>query len=60
MVETIYAWNGLGRLFIESLQQGDVNVSSAWLFIAAGSVVVFNLIADVVYAILDPRIRHAS
>lgn len=60
VVETIYAWNGLGRLFIDSLQQGDVNVSSAWLLIAAGSVVAFNLVADLTYAVLDPRIRHAA
>lgn len=60
VVETIFAWNGLGRLFIESLQTGDVNVSSAWLLIAAGSVVAFNLLADLVYAVLDPRIRHAA
>ncbi|TDO45774.1 peptide/nickel transport system permease protein [Kribbella sp. VKM Ac-2527] len=59
VIETVYAWNGLGRLFITSLQQGDVQLSTAWLLIAAGAVVVFNLVADIVYALLDPRIRHA-
>ena len=59
VIETVYAWNGLGRVFITSLQQGDVYLSSAWLLIAAGAVVVFNLLADLIYALLDPRIRHA-
>jgi peptide/nickel transport system permease protein len=59
VIETVYAWNGLGRLFITSLQQGDVRLSTAWLLLAAGAVVVFNLLADIVYALLDPRIRHA-
>jgi peptide/nickel transport system permease protein len=59
VIETVFAWNGLGRLFITSLQQGDVYLSTAWLLIAAGAVVVFNLIADINYGLLDPRIRHA-
>jgi peptide/nickel transport system permease protein len=59
VIETVFAWNGLGRLFITSLQQGDVRLSTAWLLLAAGAVVVFNLVADIVYALLDPRIRHA-
>lgn len=59
VIETVYAWNGLGRLFITSLQEGDVYLSSGWLLLAAGAVVVFNLLADVIYAVLDPRIRRA-
>jgi len=59
VIETVYAWNGLGRLFITSLQEGDVHLSTAWLLVAAGSVVIFNLLADLVYGLLDPRIRRA-
>lgn len=59
VIEAVYDWNGLGRLFITSLQQGDARLSTAWLLVAAGTVVVFNLLADIVYAVLDPRIRHA-
>ena len=59
IVETVFAWNGLGRLFIEALNTGDVYVASAWLFIAAGAVIVFNIVADIIYGLLDPRIRHA-
>lgn len=59
VIESVYAWNGLGRLFITSLREGDVYLSSAWLLVAAGSVVLFNLLADIVYGLLDPRIRHA-
>ena len=59
VVEQVYAWQGLGQLFINALREGDVYVSSAWLLLAATSVVVLNLLADVMYAVLDPRITHA-
>jgi peptide/nickel transport system permease protein len=47
----------MGRLFISALQFGDVPVLLAWLIVTAVFVVVFNLIADVLYGLLDPRIR---
>lgn len=56
VIEMVYAWNGMGRLFLDALRQGDVFVSSAWLLVTAGTVTVLNLIAEVVYAALDPRI----
>lgn len=59
VVEQVYAWQGLGQLFINALREGDVYVSSAWLLLAATSVVAFNLVADLLYAVLDPRITHA-
>ena len=58
VVEQVYAWQGLGQLFIGALRGGDVYVSSAWLLLAATSVVAFNLLADLMYAVLDPRITH--
>lgn len=58
ITETVYGWDGMGRLLTSSVIAGDVNVVQAWLLLAATAVVAFNLLADVVYGYLDPRIRH--
>ena len=47
----------MGRLFFDALPGGDVNVIEAWLIVVAIFVIVFNLLADVLYGVLDPRIR---
>lgn len=57
ITEQIFQWHGMGEYLIQSLNQVDTNAILAWLLVAATAVVVFNLIADVLYAILDPRIR---
>jgi peptide/nickel transport system permease protein len=54
----------MGYLFLNSLSnhgQGgvDLNVMLGWLIVTAAIVILFNLIADILYGILDPRIRHA-
>ncbi|MEJ2210758.1 MAG: ABC transporter permease [Anaerolineae bacterium] len=58
VTETIFAWPGMGRLFIDHLGRGDTAVVMAILMIVAVAVVVFQLVTDVVYAWLDPRIRY--
>lgn len=58
VTENIFAWRGMGTLLRESvLRDIDPNTAMAVLMITATTVVVFNLIADIVYAYLDPRIR---
>ena len=48
----------MGRYFLEDgLGQSDLNVVLGWLIVSAFFVVLFNLIADLLYAVLDPRIR---
>jgi len=59
VTETVFSWNGMGALFIEALDNYDVNLLLGWFLIAATLVVVFNLAADVYYGYLDPRIRSA-
>ena len=59
ITETIFQWNGMGSMFIDAVGAQDVNVLLAWLLAVAGFVIVFNLIADLMYAVLDPRIRLA-
>ncbi len=57
--ETIFSWPGMGRLFITSAALFDYPVLMAILIINAALIILFNLIADVVYAMVDPRIRYA-
>lgn len=57
VTERVFGWQGMGTLLIEGVQDFDVNVVQGWLMVTAVVVVVFNLMADVAYAYLDPRIR---
>lgn len=57
LIETIFAWPGMGRLIVDAIFQRDYPLVMATSFIAAGLVVVGNLVADVLYAVVDPRIR---
>lgn len=57
VTERVFGWRGMGTLLIEAVQDFDVNVVQAWLMVTAIVVVVFNLLADIAYAYLDPRIR---
>jgi len=59
ITETIFNWQGLGHMLIEGITGFDANVTLAWLMFAATLVIVFNLLADLLYAVLDPRIRLA-
>jgi peptide/nickel transport system permease protein len=58
VTEQIFRVNGLGALLILAIQGNDVPVVQTTLFIFAVLVVAFNLIADVLYGLLDPRIRY--
>ena len=59
ITETIFSVPGMGRMFFDALLQGDVAVLEAWMVVVAVFVILFNLLADVLYGILDPRIRVA-
>jgi peptide/nickel transport system permease protein len=58
VVETIFAWPGIGRLFIEHTTKADVPVLMGILMLLAVAVVVGQLLTDLAYALLDPRIRY--
>ena len=58
ITETIFAWPGMGRLFITALQQQDFSLLMAYLVLSAFLVVLFNLIADLAYGWLDPRVKY--
>ncbi len=58
ITETIFAWPGMGKFFIDSLIRGEIYTLMAWLMVTAVAVVVMNLVADIIYGWLDPRIRY--
>jgi peptide/nickel transport system permease protein len=60
ITETVFVWNGMGRYLLnDGIGNNDINVVLGWLIVSAAVIVLFNLIADILYAVLDPRIRLA-
>ena len=59
VTESIFSWPGMGQLFFESLTQFDYPLLMGILFVSAVLVLIFNLLADLAYAIADPRISYA-
>jgi peptide/nickel transport system permease protein len=57
IVETIFGWPGVGRLFLDSVLRLDYQVVQAIVLLASVLVVMTNLLTDIVYAFIDPRIR---
>lgn len=57
ITETVFGWTGMGRLFIAGLGAHDPNPVMAFFIVTGTLAVLFNLIADLVYAALDPRIK---
>jgi peptide/nickel transport system permease protein len=58
VTETIFAWPGMGRLYLDSVTRLDYSVLMAILTVSAALLILSNLLADVLYAYLDPRIRY--
>ena len=59
IVESVFSWPGLGRLMIESINVRDITVVQAGLFWFAATFMLINLLVDILYTFLDPRIRYA-
>jgi peptide/nickel transport system permease protein len=58
LIELIFAWPGMGRIMVDAIFQRDYPLVMATSFMFATIVVIGNLIADVLYAVADPRIRY--
>ncbi len=58
ITEIVFGWQGLGQWYLTGVTTLDINVTLAYLLVAATFVILFNLLADIVYAYLDPRIRY--
>jgi peptide/nickel transport system permease protein len=59
VTESIFGWPGMGRLFLDAATRSDYPVLMGILTVAAGMVIAANLMADVIYGYLDPRIRRS-
>ena len=57
-IEYIFAWPGMGRVIVDAIYQRDYPLVMATSFLFAVIVVIGNLVADVLYAVADPRIRY--
>jgi peptide/nickel transport system permease protein len=59
VTESIFQWPGMGSLFLSAIRLGDYAVVLPWLMVVVMFVIVLNLVADIMYGVLDPRIRYA-
>ena len=57
LIETVFGWPGIGRLLFDSISRRDYPVLTAVLLLISCTVVIANLITDVLYAAIDPRVR---
>jgi len=58
VVETIFGFPGIGKLMIDSILQRDFNVVLAAIMVTAIAIFIMNILIDIAYGLLDPRIRH--
>jgi peptide/nickel transport system permease protein len=59
VVETVFAWPGIGRLLIDAVRFNDVYLIQAIVFITALIIVAANFVTDVIYKLADPRLEIA-
>jgi peptide/nickel transport system permease protein len=60
ITETVFQWPGMGLLFLQAVQNADIPIMSAYLLLVAFIFVTINLVVDLLYAIIDPRMRIAA
>ncbi|MDO9205494.1 nickel ABC transporter permease [Methylotenera sp.] len=60
ITETIFSWDGIGRLLVESIEKRDYPITQACVLIVALSYVLVNLLTDSLYRFADPRVKFAS
>lgn len=58
ITETVFSWPGMGQLLIQAVNNRDMTIVQASVFVIAGLVILMNLIADFLYRLLDPRIKY--
>ena len=59
IVETVFGWPGVGKLMIDAIIQRDFAIIQAGIFVTACVIFLLNILIDLAYAMLDPRVRHA-
>ena len=58
LTETIFSWPGIGKWMIDSISRRDYPAVQSGLLLIAGVVMVVNLLVDLTYGLINPRIRH--
>jgi peptide/nickel transport system permease protein/oligopeptide transport system permease protein len=58
LTETVFSWPGIGRLLVDSILARDYPVVQGIIFVFSASFILVNILVDVVYAVIDPRIRY--
>ncbi|MBY8853643.1 ABC transporter permease, partial [Saccharothrix sp. MB29] len=57
ITETVFGWSGMGRFIVQAIEKIEPYQVLGFMMLTAVFIIVFNLIADILYAFLDPRIR---
>ena len=60
LTETVFAWPGMGKYVVECILKSDFPVVQGAVLLIGAIFIVINLVVDVVYAYLDPRIKYAQ
>jgi peptide/nickel transport system permease protein len=58
VTETVFSLDGMGLYFVNALLSNDPYPVMAWLMVTAVMIIIFNLLADIAYGVLDPRVRY--
>jgi len=58
VTETVFAWPGMGRLYVDALNRSDWPIALAFIFITAVLTVIATLLGDILYTVVDPRIKY--
>ena len=59
LTETIFSWPGIGKWLIDSISRRDYPVVQGGILLIATMIIVVNLLVDILYGVINPRIRHA-
>jgi peptide/nickel transport system permease protein len=60
ITETVFQWPGMGLLFLQAVQNVDIPIMAAYLLLVAAIFVAINLVVDILYTVVDPRLRVAT
>jgi dipeptide transport system permease protein len=60
LTETIFSWPGVGKWLVEAIHRRDYPVVQGGILLSATIIIVVNLVVDILYGIINPRIRHQS
>jgi dipeptide transport system permease protein len=60
LTETIFSWPGIGKWLVEAIHRRDYPVVQGGILLSATIVIIVNLIVDLLYGVVNPRIRHSS